>query len=143
MVSRPGILASRRDWREGGNGGRQLGVACEGERWCSNRTLDRDDAVTVKMSLYHGAPRPARIQALPRTDRRSAACTVHVRRHDGERPRLLGRGISLGKARGLGQRATSGGGASDGAWVRAPRARHRGVTARRTARLACFQFAEP
>jgi hypothetical protein len=102
MVSRPGILASRRAWREGGNGGRRLGVARRRLRQCLNRALDRDVAVTAKMPSYHGAPRPACVRAALRTDRRSAACTAHVRRNDGEKPRCLGRGVSLGKARGRG-----------------------------------------
>jgi hypothetical protein len=70
MVSRSGILAGRRAWREGDNGGRRLGVARGRERWCLNRVLDRDVAMTAKMPPYHDAPRPARVRAAPRTDRR-------------------------------------------------------------------------
>jgi hypothetical protein len=62
----------------------RFGVARGREWWCLNRALDRDVMVTVKMSPYHGAPRPARVRAAPRTDRRSVACTAHVRRSGGE-----------------------------------------------------------
>jgi hypothetical protein len=62
MVSRPGILAGGRAWREGGNGGRRLGVARGKERRCLNRALDRDVAVTAKMPPYHDVPRPARVR---------------------------------------------------------------------------------
>jgi hypothetical protein len=131
MVSRPRILASMRAWREGDNGGQRLGVAHGRERRCLNKALDHDVAVTAKMSSYHGAPRPTRVRAAPRTDRRSAACTTHVWCNGGERPRCLGRGVGLGKARGLGRRATSGGGASGGARTRMLRVlvRGRGVAA--------------
>jgi hypothetical protein len=100
-------------------------VARGRERRCLNRALDLDVTVMVKMPPYDGAPRPARVFAAPQSDRRSVACTTHVRRHGGERPRCLGRSVGLGKARGLGQRATSGGGASGGARARTPRARAR------------------
>jgi hypothetical protein len=92
------------------------------------------------MPPYHGAPRPTRVRAAPRTDWRSAACTVHVRRHCRERPRRLGRGVGLGKVRVLGRRATSSGGASDGVRARTwrARARGRGVAAHGTADPTCF-----
>jgi hypothetical protein len=106
-------------------------VAHGGERRCLNKALDRDVTVTAKMPPYHGTPRTARVRAAPRTGRRSAASTAHVRLHGWERPRHLGRGVGLGKARGLGRRATSGGGASGGARTRMLRVlvRGRGVAA--------------
>jgi hypothetical protein len=65
MVSQPGVVRGR-------------------ERRCLNRALNCDVAVMAKMSPYHGAPRPACVRAAPRTDRRSVACTAHVRRNGGE-----------------------------------------------------------
>jgi hypothetical protein len=68
-----------------------------------------DTTSTVKMASCYGAPRPARIRTGPRTDRRSAACTAHVRCGDGEARGArasMHRGVrvSLGKERGLGRR---------------------------------------
>jgi hypothetical protein len=139
MVSRPGILAGRRAWREGGNGGRWLGVA-HGRR-CLNRALDRDVAVTVKMSPYHGAPRPVRVRAAPRTDRRSAVCTAHVRCNGGE-----ARGVGKGEVSQARRRP------GEGVWPRAARNLERrgvgrragaGAASRRRVRPVRFQFAEP
>jgi hypothetical protein len=111
MVSQPGVVRGR-------------------ERRCLNRALNCDVAVMAKMSPYHGAPRPACVRAPPRTDGRSVACTAHVRRNGGE---VRGTRASMHcgvREPGEGARPRSAV-ASGGA-----RARRRGATSRRRARLA-------
>jgi hypothetical protein len=75
----------------GNHGGRTARAAWHGAREarrCLNRALDRDVAVTANMSSYHGAPRPARVRAAPRTDVRRKAGEPRgawASRHRGER----------------------------------------------------------
>jgi hypothetical protein len=91
----------------GNHGGAKQGRLGKDARdgWrCLNRPGSRGHDVSGEMLPCYGAPRHTRVWTGPRTDRRSAACTAHVRRGDWEArgtraPMHHGARADLGKER--------------------------------------------